>query len=137
MFNDQIGQVLATSGVGLGLSTAKQLTHALQGAISLQSIKGSFTKVTFSVLVKLAPEALSLTELSHQVRQLQHDSVLIVPLRHFESLRMNFGKDSSRDSSNPRVSHSVPSRQQQVQVDSPSVLRSERKMRVLNSRLKK
>ena len=39
MFNDDTKNTGKTSGVGLGLSTARRLAHALQGAISLESVK--------------------------------------------------------------------------------------------------
>jgi len=52
MFNDEFEETNKTSGVGLGLSTARILTHALQGAISLESVKDDGTKVTFSVITK-------------------------------------------------------------------------------------
>ena len=56
---------LGTSGVGLGLSTAKKLTEALQGAISLDSSKKG-TKVTFSVLTKLNCANIESSKLSKQ-----------------------------------------------------------------------
>ena len=48
MFNGGSRNSNRTKGVGLGLSTARSLSHALQGAISLQTKEGVGTKVTFS-----------------------------------------------------------------------------------------
>ena len=42
-----------TSGIGLGLTTVKKLTHALQGAVSLKSNHSEGTTVIFSVLTRL------------------------------------------------------------------------------------
>ena len=50
LFDSNSSEVMKTKGIGLGLSTALSLTHALQGAISLESSPEEGTKVAFSVL---------------------------------------------------------------------------------------
>ena len=48
----QPGQVLGTSGIGLGLTTAKNLANALGGEVYLQSKEGFGTDVTFSIQMR-------------------------------------------------------------------------------------
>ena len=49
-FNQEFTQMIKTSGIGIGLSTAKMLTEALQGGIHLQSKEKEGTTVAFSVI---------------------------------------------------------------------------------------
>jgi K+-sensing histidine kinase KdpD len=43
------GQVVGASGIGVGLTTAKNLANALGGEVYLQSMENVGTDVTFSV----------------------------------------------------------------------------------------
>jgi len=51
MFNHTSQSYFKTKGIGLGLTTAKVLTQALQGGIHLNSKLGVGTEVGFSILV--------------------------------------------------------------------------------------
>ena len=51
MFNSASESYFKTKGIGLGLSTAKVLTQALQGGIHLNSKHGKGTEVGFSIAV--------------------------------------------------------------------------------------
>ena len=50
MFNRKATSYFTTSGIGIGLSTVKTLTKAMQGAVHLRSIEGLGTEVGFSVM---------------------------------------------------------------------------------------
>lgn len=52
MFNSTSQSYFKTKGIGLGLSTAKALSLALQGGIHLNSKFGVGTEVGFSILVQ-------------------------------------------------------------------------------------
>ena len=90
MFNAENSDVLKTSGIGLGLTTAKQLTQALQGAVSIESVKYQGTRVTFSVLSKLPPEKILAHRLQALLRLEQQKSVFSVPAHHFSELGLTF-----------------------------------------------
>lgn len=53
MFNKQNNGYFKTKGIGIGLTTAKVLTQALQGGIHLNSKVGRGTEVGFSILTQM------------------------------------------------------------------------------------
>ncbi len=67
MFNEDASPNMRTKGVGLGLSTARTLTLALQGAISLKTKINEGTKVAFSALTLFEEEQLNERELVAQI----------------------------------------------------------------------
>ena len=80
---------LRTSGVGLGLTTAKILTHALQGAISLDSTKELGTKVTFSALTKLSRSAIKASKILEESQKLEKTHDLNLPKKIYDELAIN------------------------------------------------
>ena len=95
MFNSESNQVLKTSGVGIGLTTAKTLTTALQGAISLESVKGEGTKVAFSVLCSENAESIKADLLYFKVMKIQQGHLFAVPSRHFEKMNIKLTSNAS------------------------------------------
>ena len=67
MFNGGSRNSNRTKGVGLGLSTARSLSHALQGAISLQTKEGTGTKVTFSSIALYEEEQIDVQSLTDRI----------------------------------------------------------------------
>ena len=67
MFKGASRNTNRTKGVGLGLTTARSLSHALQGAISLQTKEGIGTKVTFSTITLFEQESIDAQSLTDRL----------------------------------------------------------------------
>ena len=73
MFNSRCSSFFKTEGIGLGLSTARILTSALQGAIYLNSKPDLGTEVGFSVLTQKEPSTIDSKKLKLWLRSQQHE----------------------------------------------------------------
>ena len=75
MFNKNIGY-FKTKGIGIGLSTAKNLSNALLGGIHLNSTFGKGTEVGFSVLTQRNNQRVNSKDLKVQARIMKEDNSL-------------------------------------------------------------
>ena len=78
---------LKTSGIGLGLTTVKKLTHSLQGAVSLKSNPSEGTSVTFSVLTRLGCTEINANDMLEQTQEAKLKYYLAIPAKHFTKLQ--------------------------------------------------
>jgi K+-sensing histidine kinase KdpD len=77
MFNRPNIGYFKTKGIGIGLTTAKVLTQALQGGIHLNSQVGLGTEVGFSILTQIESFKINSKDLKTQARLHTEDHTAI------------------------------------------------------------
>ena len=79
-FNNSKLANFSTQGIGLGLSTSKELCQSLGGAISMDSEKDIGTEITFSIHVRDAVAPLQAEDLKHQLSSFRQEfGDLLIP----------------------------------------------------------
>ena len=76
-FKKEKTSIVRTKGLGIGLSTAKDLTNALQGGIHLNSEVGQGTEVGFSILTQMNEFRINSKDLKTQARLLKEDHKIV------------------------------------------------------------
>ena len=72
-FNNTNQANFATQGIGLGLSTAKELCYSLGGAISIDSKKDIGTELSFSIQARDSAINLKAEDLKHEIKEFKYN----------------------------------------------------------------